>query len=122
MTTDAADSSNSTLRNQLSNVFMIVGGLIVLIVHLVLYVFSKDVFNIIMSIYIIAFAIIFLVFLQKKKLYTSDNEYTVLSYISFFVIGIELMVLILSFVGLYQSGNKYTYKGPVNTRYNTYYK
>lgn len=120
MATDTAPAS-STLGNQLSNVFMIFGGLIVVIVHLILYFFSKDVFNIIMSIYIIAFAIIFLVFLQKKKRYTTNKEYIVLSYISLFVIGLEILVLVLSFIGLLNSGNKYQYRGS-NTRYNSYYR
>lgn len=117
-TTTTTPPTSPSLGNQLGNVFMIFGGLLVLVVHLILYFFSKDVFNIIMSIYIIAFAIIFLVFLQKKKNYTTNNEYTVLSYISFFVIGIEIMILILSFIGLYNNnGNKYQYRG-----YNTYYR
>lgn len=117
MTTDTI--TQGTFRSQMSNVLMIFCSIIVVAVHLVLYIYSKDVFNIVLGFYIIGFAVIFLVYLQKKKEYETSKEYTVLSYISFFVIGLELMVLILSFVSLGFKNNKYTYK-PYNAYGNNY--
>lgn len=92
------------MSNKVWNLVIIFVGMIVLIIHVLLFSFNKDVFNIIISLYIIAFTILFLVFLNKKKAYTSSTEYNFLSYTSLFVLGLEVLILALSVLSLFGVG------------------
>lgn len=97
------------LNNKVWNVVIIFVGMIVLVIHLLLYSYSKDVFNVIISLYVIAFAILFIVFLQKKKKFTSDAEYNFLTYTCLFVLCIEVMVLFVSIFSIFSNGpHKYS--------------
>lgn len=115
MTDTSVNSVN--LSTQMKNVLIIFCSIIILGIHLVMFIYSKDLFNIIMSFYIIGFAIIFVVYLQKKKQYMTSKEYSILSYISLFIIGLEVMVMIISFVSL--SSKNYN-KPYYNQSYNSY--
>ena len=81
-------TENKSLSNNAETFFLTMLGVVVLAVHSLLFFFSKDIFNIIMSLYVIAFAIIFMVFMQKKKTYMTTTEYNFLSYTCFFMIGL----------------------------------
>lgn len=94
------------LNNKIWNLVVIFAGMGILAVHLLLYSFSKDVFNIIISLYIIAFTILFLIFLQKKKKYTTETEYNFLTYTCMFVLLLELMILGVSGYSLFNSSKK----------------
>jgi hypothetical protein len=83
--------------------------MIVLVIHLLLYVYSKDAFNIIISLYVIAFTILFIVFLQKKKSFTSDAEYNFIVYTCLFILCLEVMVLFVSLFSIFNVGtNKFS--------------
>lgn len=88
------------------NIAIIFIGIFVMMMHILLYVFNKDVFNIIISLYVVSFSIMFLVFINKKKKVTSNTEYVFLTYVSMFVICIEIIVLILSVVSLFKGMKK----------------
>ena len=88
------------------NIAIIFIGIFVMMMHILLYVFNKDVFNIIISLYVISFSIMFIVFINKKKKVTSNTEYVFLIYVSMFVICIELIVFILSLVSLFKGMKK----------------
>ena len=106
-TTNVPDKSSF---KQLLNILMVFAWVLAICIHIGLYFLSKDVFNITMSIYIIAFAVIFLVFLQKKKKYTTDTEFNILTYMSMFVILLEIIILVISFVSLFSNKNStYSY-------------
>lgn len=100
MATSVTSATNKSMESKVWNLVIIFVGMIVIIIHVLLYAFNKDVFNIIISMYIIAFSIMFLVFLNKKKAYTSSTEYNFLAYACLFVLVIEVLVLALSFLGL----------------------
>lgn len=112
-TTATTAVSDKSSFKQLINILLIFAWVLAIGIHIGLYFFSKDVFNIIMSIYIIAFAVIFIVFLQKKKNYTTDTEFSVITYMSMFVILLEIIILVISFVSLVRnksgSSSSYSY-------------
>ena len=112
-TASSTASSTKSSSKQLLNILLVFAWVLAICIHIGLYFFSKDVFNIIMSVYIIAFAIIFIVFLQKKKNYTTDTEFNVLTYMSMFVILLEIIILVISIVSLIRnrggSNSAYSY-------------
>lgn len=110
-------TSNKSSSKQLLNILLIFAWVLAICIHVGLYLFSKDAFNIIMSIYIIAFAIIFLVFLQKKKNYTTDTEFSVLTYMSMFVILLEIIILVLSFLSLFRNRDSSSSYSSYNSKY-----
>jgi hypothetical protein len=106
-------STTISSTKQMTSIILVFAWVLTIGIHIGLYFFNKDVFNIIMSIYIIAFAVIFLVFLQKKKNYTTDTEFNMLTYMSMFVIILEIIVLVMSVVSLMNNKTSSS-----NTKYN----
>lgn len=106
-----ATPESKSFNSKLWNFIVIVVGMLVLAIHVGLYAFNKHVFNTVICLYIIAFAIIFLVFLNKKKDCMSDMEFNVLVYISLFVLLIEIVVLCIALFGIFktQSSSSYNY-------------
>jgi asparagine N-glycosylation enzyme membrane subunit Stt3 len=101
MATKTSPSDSKSIDSKVWNLVIIFVGMIVMGIHLALYAYNKHVFNTIVSLYALAFAIVFLVFLYKKKDCMTSLEFNFLVYMSLFVILIEIVVLALTLYSMY---------------------
>lgn len=84
------------MDQKVANILFIFLGTFVLAVHAGMFFFSKNLFNLMMSVYIIAYIIAMLVFTYKKKECSGSTERDTILYVSMFLLGLELLVLLLS--------------------------
>jgi CDP-diglyceride synthetase len=113
--------TKSSTTSQAYNLLIIFSAVIVILIHVGLLFYNKTVFNIIACFYVIAFVILMMVLINKKKEHMSNKEYSFIFYVSVFIITIEIMLLVLSTYKLAKlvtkkegAGNPYW---PYNSRY-----
>lgn len=101
-------ADDKSLNSKIWTAVFVFIGVIMLGLHVGLFFYNKDIFNIVVSAYIIAYAIIFLVYIQKKKQYQTNQEYNFLTYTSLFVLCLEIIILIISLVSYFNKPGSYS--------------
>ena len=93
-------ASTSSLSTQAKNVGLIFLGAVILGLHVIIYMWSPVYFNIFMCMYILAFAILVLIKVNKyqscfKPSSSTLSDYNILAYISIYTILLEAVIFIL---------------------------
>lgn len=93
-------SDDGKIDFRLWNIMSVFIGIVVLVLHLGVFFFNKHMFYMVVSMYAMAFVIVFIVYLQKKKDCMSAKEFNVLTYLSFFMLCIEILALVLGIMSM----------------------
>ena len=110
--------SSSEGSGQISNIMLVLAGTLVVSVHFVLAMTTKYVFGILVVIYVIAFGMLSLSFIKKKRACMTQTEYDFSFYIISFIISIQVMTFILQLYFLLLSKNQqYGYGTMMPSRY-----
>lgn len=92
--------------NKLWNMLIIFIGMILLVVHLVLHWLNNNMLFLLLSIYIIAYAVLMTVWLQKKRNCMTPREFNVLSYVNLFMLVIGVLVVFLAIFTMMNTNNR----------------
>ena len=80
--------------SEVSNITIIVAGIVIVSIHIVIAFTTRFLFGVLMAFYTIGFAIMAIVFLQKKEQCTSSLEHEVGIYTSIFMIIVNVVMVI----------------------------
>jgi len=102
--------------SEVSNIAIIVSGIIIVSIHIVVAFTTKFLFGLLIAFYAISFAIIAIVFLQKKKKCMTQLEFDIGIYSSMFMIVVNVFMVVYVIYSIIQSSqNASSYYTP---RYN----
>lgn len=93
--------------SNLQNVLVIFVGTILIMLHCFLLVINKHVFNVVVCCYAIGLATLLLIYINKKRKIMTNGEYNTMFYLTFFIMGLEILALIVSFISIFKD-NRYT--------------
>jgi hypothetical protein len=102
---------------QISNIMLVLAGTLIISIHFVLAMTTKHVFGILVVIYVIAFGMLSLSFIKKKRPCMTQMEYDFAFYTIAFIISIQVMTFILQLYFLLLSDNKPSYQTMMPSRY-----
>lgn len=105
---------------ELSNIAIIVAGIVIVSIHIAVAFTTNFLFGVLIAFYAIGFAVVAIVFLQKKKKCMSQLEYEIGIYSSIFIIIINVfmvMYVIYSLMRPYQNISYSNYNSRYSSRY-----
>lgn len=90
-------------NTNVTNIIIIFTGTVLIVLHVFLMLFNKHVYNLVVCIYAIGFAIVLLAYANNKKDSLTSTEYYMFFYISYFIIILETFSFIIACMYLYDS-------------------
>jgi len=97
-----AIDTRKDLKNKAADIGLMVLGAVIIIIHLVLYRINASLFNGFLSIYIITYSILVLVYVYQQKAKNnvdSGKYFDTVTYISFYTIFLYVFLFIISMIG-----------------------
>jgi uncharacterized membrane protein len=105
-TTVSSETTTVKPMSQIKNMGILLAGAIILAVHIMLLLWSQNIFNIFVCVYVLAFSIFITVVLYKNQscFIKSKNIYNILTYVSLYTILLEAVLLAATiFLTFYKS-------------------
>jgi hypothetical protein len=91
--------TETTLKEKFYSIFLILIGSLTIVFYIFLFRFNKAVFVAFVCVYIIAYSLYVIIYMNnKKQCFNDEIEYTVLSYISIYTMFIATVMFVLSMV------------------------
>lgn len=101
-------SASSDVGGKFKNIALIFLGILIFMLHLVIYWYNKHFFNIFLAVYIILFGglVLYYVYDEKSKSSeTSKRSFDIISYAAIYTMFLYTFIMILSLVGYIRSSN-----------------
>lgn len=96
-------SNSLTNKNVISKMELVLYGFVAAIlfgIHIFLLLKSQLLFNLLITCYIIVFAITVIIITNKYKISYNNTDFSIITYYSFFTIFLQALIIILSFLML----------------------
>lgn len=111
MATDESKTNHLTDKEVVPKLALMLigfGGAAIFAVHVLLLIKSQLYFNILMSVYIIAYSVIVVIVTNNYKSTYSNKDFSLITYSSFYSMFLQLFLIAMSFI-IYRKRSTYPY-------------